>query len=148
EEDSHFGTLFWQLNLSGCFKLFPAIEWNIQLFDISTEKLDEKLGPEFISECLHNLLAKTSGDHSTVLKSKIENAVLIILLIYSIIRAFVHLGLGEELCRSDIIEYFNTLLTLILEGSLDSELSSFVFSACCDLWPQECLEEIRECFGN
>lgn len=113
---------------------------------LSIETLEEALEYDLIED-LAFLLANTM-DHWSHLKLEIEDPLLDEYVRSACLEALVYAALQGEVERKDIVAYFKNLFHRILNGELDNEsFSHYLIVSCCDLWPGECLEEIRELFG-
>ncbi len=138
--------LFWGLRLAGFLGASEAFQWLQKLCHLSIEALDQSLGEYFATEELAYLLADTMNQWSA-LKIEIENPALDEFIRSACLDALVFSVVKGRVERLEITDYFKSLFHL-LNGGLDDELlCTHLVSSCSDLWPGECLEEIRESFG-
>ncbi|MBX9745134.1 MAG: DUF1186 domain-containing protein, partial [Chlamydiales bacterium] len=147
ERCSDATTLFWGLKLAGFFEASETFDWIEKLCHLSIEDLENSLGDYFVTEELSYLLADTMNQWS-VLKDVIENPDINEFIRSACLDALVFSVVKKRIDRSEITIYFKSLFHRILIGELDDELlCTHLVSSCSDLWPGECLEEIRESFG-
>lgn len=139
--------LFWGLKLAGFLGATEAFQWLQKLCHLSMEALDQSFGDYFVTDELAYLLADTMNQWET-LKIEIENPALDEFIRSACLDALIFSVAKECVGRLEITEYFKSLFHRILNGELDDELlCTRLVSSCSDLWPGECLEEIRELFG-
>jgi tetratricopeptide (TPR) repeat protein len=139
--------LFFGLHLAGLLEISEAFEWLHNLCHLPDDMIEEYLGIDFITEDLPHLLASTMSRWEE-LKSEIENPALSEFIRSSCLNALVFASAKGRIERLEIIHYFKSLFLRILNGDLDDiSFITDLVSSCCDLWPGECLEEIKEVFG-
>ncbi|MCX6990071.1 MAG: DUF1186 domain-containing protein [Chlamydiae bacterium] len=139
--------LFWGLKLARLLEASETFQWIEKLCHISIKDLEYSLGDYFITEELSYLLADTMIEWS-VLKDVIENQAFDEFIRSACIDALIFSVVKKGLDRLEITDYFKSLFHRILSGELDDEmLCTLLVCSCSDLWPGECLEEIRESFG-
>ena len=139
--------LFWGFKLAGFLEATETFEWIRKTCYIPEEILDQTLGYEFISEELPHLLADTMNQWSE-LKIEIEDSTLDEFIRSACVNALVFSVAKGRIERLTITDYFKSLFNRLLNGELeDEEFFTHLVTSCSDLWPGECLEEIREAFG-
>lgn len=139
--------LFWGFKLAGFLGASEAFQWLQKLCHLSIEDLEQSLGDYFVTEELAYLLADTMNQWNA-LKSEIENPTLDEFIRSACLDALVFSVAKGRIERLEITDYFKSLFHRILNGEFDDELlCTHLVSSCADLWPGECLEEIRESFG-
>jgi tetratricopeptide (TPR) repeat protein len=143
ESESRF---YWSLRLAGFIGATEVFQWVEKLCYISVEVFDRALGDCFITEDLSYLIADTMSDWN-LLKGIIENPSLDEFIRRSCLDALVMSVAKGNIERIEVTDYFKDLFRRIFEEELDDFLSTGLISACLDLWPGECMEEIREMFG-
>lgn len=140
-------TLFWGLKLAGFLEAAETFEWTEKLCHLSIEDLENSLGDYFVTEELSYLLADTMNQWS-VLKAIIENPDVNEFIRSACLDALVFAVAKKRIDRLEITDYFKSLFLRILNGEFDDDIfCTHLVSSCSDLWPGECLEEIRESFG-
>lgn len=137
--------LFWSFKLVGFFEAAEMFHWCEKLCHI--EDLENAFGDYFITEELPYLLANTMHQWN-VLKDIIEKPDINEYIRLACLEALVFSVVKKRIDRLEITDYFKSLFSRILNGQLDdSVLCTHLVVSCSDLWPGECLEEIRELFG-
>lgn len=143
-----YTSIFWGLKLAAFLKTSEAFEWIQRLCHVSTEHLDQYLGFEFITDELAYLLASTVQERWTTLQLEIEDLSLDKFIRHACLDALVFSVAMGWAKRADIVNYFKSLFQRILNGEFDEkDFPTDLICSCTDLWPGECLEEIRELFG-
>ncbi|MCE2982790.1 MAG: DUF1186 family protein [Parachlamydia sp.] len=139
--------LFFGLHLAGFLEISAAYEWLRKLCYLPEATVDEYLGIDFITDELPYLLASTMNRWEE-LKSEIESATIGEFVRSSCLNALVFASVKGTVERAEIIHYFKSLFFQILNDDLDDIfLTTSLVSSCCDFWPGECFEEIKEVFG-
>jgi tetratricopeptide (TPR) repeat protein len=140
--------LYWGLSILSFLKEARVFEWVKKLCRVETELVDEYLGHAFVPETLPYVLAATCEGRWEELKAEIEDASLDEFIRSACIEALSILVSYQEVKREEIIDYFQEIFHAILYHDLDDEpLATHLVNTCVDLWPGECIEEIRELFG-
>lgn len=141
-------SLYWGLAILSSLKEARAFEWIKKLCRVEVEGIDEFLGNAFLTETLPYVLAATCEGRWEELKAEIEDPSLDEFIRTACIEALIILVVHQEVEREEIIGYFQEIFHAILYHDLDDEpLATHLVNACLDLWPGECIEEIRELFG-
>lgn len=150
EEDASLdpNTLLYAYRLAAFLKASECFEWLQKLGCVSVDTLDKYFGPEFIMEEWPYLLSQTADHNWEGLKSNIQDKTLEQDLRFAYLKAFTFIGAQEEQKRQTVMSYFKHLFIQILNGHIeDEELLNHLIMCSNQLWPGECLEEIREIYG-
>lgn len=114
---------------------------------ITTDVLDYNLG-EFITENLAYILANTTHDQWQLLKIEIEDTSLDEYIRSACLEALALFAAKNPSKRPEIVQYFKSLFHRILNEELCSNsFPTHLIDSCSQIWPGECLEEIRELSG-
>lgn len=142
------GQLYWALSLLVFLKEPRTFQFLITLATIESEVIDACLGNAFITESLCWMLAATCQDEWKCLTGLIEDPDLDEFVRGACVEAIAILVVREEISREEVFAYFKECFhNIIYEGQDDESLATRLVSVCMELWPGECMDEIRELFG-
>lgn len=140
--------LYWGFAILSFLKNRKVFQFLKELCWIETEMIDHVLGNAFITECLSWMIAATVGEEWDTLKEVIENSELDEFIRGACIEAIAILAVRKEISREEMIGYFKECLQKILCNQLDDEaLATQLITVFMDIWPGECIEEIKELYG-
>ncbi len=140
--------LYWALALLSYFKEGAVFDYLRKLCYVDIEVLDECIGNVFIMDCLSWMLAAVCQGRWEALKEEIEDPELDEFIRSACMEAVAVLVAKGEIPREEALSYFKECFHKILFEGLDDEtLATGLVRACRDIWPGECLKEIRELFG-
>lgn len=133
--------------MAGYLEASEAFPWIEKLCRTPIKNLEGSLGEDFITEELPYVLANTI-DQWTRLQPILENPETDKFIRIAALDALMFSVAKQKTDRAEIIAYFKGLFVRILARELDEDrFCTYLISSCTDLWPEELLEEIRECFG-
>lgn len=139
--------LFWGLRIARFLNASETFMWVEKLSRLGIEDLENALGDCFVTEELPYLFADTM-DRWTLLKDVIENIEVDEFIRAACLDSLVLAVAKKRIERREIINYFSSLFNKILNGEFNDTLfAAHLICACADIWPGECLEEIRELYG-
>ncbi|KKR96748.1 MAG: hypothetical protein UU47_C0008G0006 [candidate division TM6 bacterium GW2011_GWE2_41_16] len=139
---------YWSIILLARLKeplLFPLMH---KLCLLPREFIDNGLGGDFVTEELPKALALTCNGQWKILQSIIENDRLDVYIRSACLDACRTMVALNTIAREEFVAYLKKLLLNGLECTDSTEeWNAFVIITCCDIWPGECIKEIRELFG-
>ncbi|MFA6527173.1 MAG: DUF1186 domain-containing protein [Candidatus Babeliales bacterium] len=149
EEGQSTSDFYWSIVLLARLEeplLFPSM---IKICSMPEDQIDDVLGIDFITEELPFVLALTCNGRWALLQPIIENNDLDLYIRNACLDACMLMTVLGTMQRKNVVVYLKKLLQGCLE-SVDGnkEWNAFVITTCCDLHPEECMEEIKELFGS
>lgn len=102
---------------------------------------------DLVTEDLGRILASVCHNELEPIKRMIENPAVNEYVRSACLRALTILVVEEKLSRDQVVEYFHSLFHGKLAREPDFIWSALVV-ACCDLYPQELLQEIEQAYGD
>lgn len=125
-------------------RTFPVLKG---LCCIPVASLDRWFGDEFITEDLQQLLARTADRRWIEIIGLIEDQQIDPYIRCACIEALPILLADGAVSRDDLMDCFSELLNIYLRGHLRRDMVvDRLITTCSDMWPGECLVQIRECF--
>lgn len=149
-DDQQANSLLDTLDMLAYLKEPVAFSFLLKLFSFDEEELEEKLGEDFVTEDLPYLLAATAKGRWEELRKLTDNINCSDTLRFAAFEAMKWMVIDDQLERNKLIQYIKILFQKTREiDSFDSndELINSALWICVDLWPGECLEEIKELYG-
>lgn len=140
--------LYWALAILSYLKTAKAFDLLLSLSSIEMPILEECVGNAFVRDCLPWMLAATCEKGWNELTFYIEDMDLDIAIRASFIQAIGILVAKGEAAREEVVGYLKEWYQRFLfEGFDDIPLATEFVRLSREIWPGECLEEIRELFG-
>jgi tetratricopeptide (TPR) repeat protein len=140
--------LYIALEIAALLQIPEAFEWIRKLFHVSEELLEDNFHLLFPTDTLSYLAAKTMPRWEE-LKVEIENPELDAYARSTCMDALIVGALLGKVDRKEVIAYFKSLFARIISGEInDYEFTTNLVLTCCEFWPGECIEEIKEVFGQ
>jgi len=118
----------------------------VSIFTTNDEDFIDAFG-DFVTEDLQRVLASICTDDLEPIKRVIESPSINQYVRSEFLRSLVNLYFQKKISREYIVEYFLYLFNEGLEKD-DNFLWTSLVSCCCDIYPEEFLEKIKNCFDQ
>lgn len=141
--------LYWSFRIVAFFRESSAFKLVKKLCGFSAEKIGKAVGVEnFAYNELCSLIALTADGKWKEIDKELRNTLLDEDVKRSYAGSLLIMYARNEIDRTEFVDYCKGIFISAIRGDIDDGLLiSELISICLDIWPGECLEEIRELFG-
>ncbi|KPK32125.1 MAG: hypothetical protein AMS24_04895 [Chlamydiae bacterium SM23_39] len=146
--ETNYKTLYCSMQLAGYLEDKNAFFLILKILNLPIDIIEEFLGEHFVDIDLQYILAYTANDSWESLKKIIEDPSIDKFIRENCIKALKILVFRDKINRLDVLNYFKSYLNKIINEEVDDdEMATSIIASILDLYPYECLEEIKELFG-